>query len=541
MKSKAILATATLAIIATSIIGCTDDDNAGAGPTPVELSATVTAPINNASVNDLVEITVDATDDKGIAKVEFFVNAIKIGEDAVAPYTIFWNASSLTHGSIHSIFAVAFDTDGNKFGTAPILCTIDTTMSAPQSVTLSLPTDITDSSLTLSWSQNTDNDFARYTVSWGLTSNPQVMTNSQDIVSATDTTLNIAELQDNSQYSFQVATTDIFGNTRKSDILQAQTTNAAPPQPTLLGVVRQASNIQISWTTTQIHDFLKYEIVISLDTLFDSSDSTLISISDIATNNAIIPFSDTGVFTFFIILHDSTGLSTASSGFITDLSKDNFALQFDGSQYATIPYFPALDVRDEYTLEAWISMSSASTYMRVIDKSPTGSPWLQYSLICDPSPGADLCNGNGPVRFHANATVPLNEWRHVSLTYDNGVIIYYIDGIAVDTTITGITQSCAFNTTLNIGRRKMFNEFYFRGMIDEVRVWNTVRTPAEIGANYNKRLSGSEFGLVCYYDFDEGSGDVIFSPVGGNGHLGDVSGADAKDPVWVTSNVPISN
>ena len=67
-----------------------------------------------------------------------------------------------------------------------------------------------------------------------------------------------------------------------------------------------------------------------------------------------------------------------------------------------------------------------------------------------------------------------------------------------------------------------------------------MRTANEISSAYNFTLSGSEIGLVCYYRFDEGEGDVIYSPVGENGHLGDVNGEDSRDPERVESTAPIT-
>lgn len=85
----------------------------------------------------------------------------------------------------------------------------------------------------------------------------------------------------------------------------------------------------------------------------------------------------------------------------------------------------------------------------------------------------------------------------------------------------------------------MYDEPYFTGNIDGVRVWSVVRTPAEIAVAYDTHLTGSETGQVCYYDFDEGSGDVIHSLIGGDGYLSDASGTDSKDPSWVESTAPI--
>ncbi|HCN29338.1 MAG TPA: hypothetical protein DIT64_11420, partial [Verrucomicrobiales bacterium] len=49
----------------------------------------------------------------------------------------------------------------------------------------------------------------------------------------------------------------------------------------------------------------------------------------------------------------------------------------------------------------------------------------------------------------------------------------------------------------------------FRGLIDEVRVWNVARSAAEIAANLDNELNGNEAGLAAYYKFNEGSGAAL--------------------------------
>ena len=47
------------------------------------------------------------------------------------------------------------------------------------------------------------------------------------------------------------------------------------------------------------------------------------------------------------------------------------------------------------------------------------------------------------------------------------------------------------------------------GEIDELRVWNDVRTEAEINDNMFKELDGDETGLVAYYKMSNGSGTTV--------------------------------
>jgi hypothetical protein len=82
---------------------------------------------------------------------------------------------------------------------------------------------------------------------------------------------------------------------------------------------------------------------------------------------------------------------------------------------------------------------------------------------------------------------------------------------------------------------------YFAGRIDEIRIWNYPRTSAQIHATWDHTLMGSEPGLVAYWRFDEGSGQVAHdsSPFGHHGRLGATRRVEASDPRWAVSDAPL--
>lgn len=76
-------------------------------------SVVITAPANNSTVEvvgSTVNITATATDaDGSVAKVEFFVDGVKVGEDTSSPYAYGWTSTS----GYHSLTAKATDNSGN--------------------------------------------------------------------------------------------------------------------------------------------------------------------------------------------------------------------------------------------------------------------------------------------------------------------------------------------------------------------------------------------------------------------------------------------
>lgn len=51
---------------------------------------------------------------------------------------------------------------------------------------------------------------------------------------------------------------------------------------------------------------------------------------------------------------------------------------------------------------------------------------------------------------------------------------------------------------------------YFKGIMDELRIWNRALTETEIREQMCHKLNGNEPGLIGYWDFDETSGNVLY-------------------------------
>jgi hypothetical protein len=84
------------------------------------------------------------------------------------------------------------------------------------------------------------------------------------------------------------------------------------------------------------------------------------------------------------------------------------------------------------------------------------------------------------------------------------------------------------------------SESSFHGVIDEVRIWSVTRSRAEIQADMNRKLDGSEPGLVGYWRLDEGGGQVVSDATGNSdGWLGSTSASEGDDPLWVVSDAPV--
>jgi hypothetical protein len=101
---------------------------------------------------------------------------------------------------------------------------------------------------------------------------------------------------------------------------------------------------------------------------------------------------------------------------------------------------------------------------------------------------------------YAGSMLP-NTWYHVAGTYDGSFIRYYVNGcLIIEQPATGnlITN----NLAASIGSQSTTPEQYY-GQIDEVRIWNTARTQAQIAANMLTLPSPTtQPNLLGYYKMD---------------------------------------
>jgi hypothetical protein len=133
--------------------------------------------------------------------------------------------------------------------------------------------------------------------------------------------------------------------------------------------------------------------------------------------------------------------------------------------------------------------------------------------------------------------LPVNEWVHIAIVYDNITKerLYYKDGVLVhsDMAASGslnLTSGCYIGYAWDATR-------WLPGEISELRIWNVQRTAEQIANNPYEVVPDSP-GLIAYWKFNEGAGNVITDHTG-NGN--DITAANGASPVWVNVEIPKIN
>ncbi|GFO63684.1 Ig-like domain-containing protein [Geomonas paludis] len=97
----------------------------------------ITSPADNTSVATALDVSAAATDNVGIAKVQFLVNGTQVYETSAAPYTYTFNAAPLAGGT-YTIAARAVDLAGNAALSQPVHVSVPGDVISP-TVSLAAP------------------------------------------------------------------------------------------------------------------------------------------------------------------------------------------------------------------------------------------------------------------------------------------------------------------------------------------------------------------------------------------------------------------
>ena len=203
----------------------------------------------------------------------------------------------------------------------------------------------------------------------------------------------------------------------------------------------------------------------------------------------------------------AAGNGTCESARLLVVAATNNALSFDGiNDFVTFSGTSIPDGATDFTIEAWIKPSASNfdgQYHAVLGNQTGGSANTRNPsfYLKDGKIHIDSYEDGTLTRFDfltTNATISQDLWNHIALVKEGTTYKVYVNG--------SFSFSVAAPANVNItGPYNLgYIDNYFAGLIDEVRFWSTARTASEISNNMDVYLSGTETGLVDYYNFNQG-------------------------------------
>ena len=209
------------------------------------------------------------------------------------------------------------------------------------------------------------------------------------------------------------------------------------------------------------------------------------------------------------------------------------SLEFNGiDQEATVTHSPSLLIgASDFTIEAMIKVGTQLESFPTILSKRSGING--FALRVGSSGRLVLTAQFNNISPALCPDLRDNLWHHVAVSRTGSAYSFYVDGVFCQTIIS-ISADLSNAGAIKMGGEDGFNHLI--GLIDEARVWNVARSALDIGANSSTSLLGTETGLVGYWKFDEGTGDIITDATanGNDGFLGAVAGIDPADALWST-------
>ena len=237
-------------------------------------------------------------------------------------------------------------------------------------------------------------------------------------------------------------------------------------------------------------------------------------------------------------------LSSDSTFYFTSTVENTNNLEFDGSNdYVTIKnYNYSSGGLSAVTVEAWVKTTSAGdNIVASFDRSDYWRLEINGDAAGPGQVGFGIYTDGGIIDLGSTGTVNDGAWHHIAAVYNSGTATIYIDGVADGTASLGSTFGSGSTRYGFLGIGSEANTeggttgpaYYFDGEMDEVRVWSTARSPANLALYKDSCLIGNEANLEIYYRMAEGSGTAL------NDIVGSSHGA-VVGPVWKSTGNPYS-
>ncbi|MEN6384555.1 MAG: LamG domain-containing protein [Phycisphaerales bacterium] len=156
-----------------------------------------------------------------------------------------------------------------------------------------------------------------------------------------------------------------------------------------------------------------------------------------------------------------------------------------------------LDLPAQYTIEAFIKPYSFDGTQYIISKNSYAFVIADSNLIFYHTQSDNTIIASSPI------PLVLNRWQHIAAIANGGIVMVFLNGRAAATIpYNGTILNSA--SPLSIGANAGSNPYY--GLIDEIRIFNEVKTPAYIysralytcGAMQNEDVDGD-----CRITFDD--------------------------------------
>ncbi len=235
----------------------------------------------------------------------------------------------------------------------------------------------------------------------------------------------------------------------------------------------------------------------------------------------------------FETTYDFTGTKYITFGYAPEEKFDR-SIYFDGVD----DYLDAENVLDldpaSFTVSAWIKRDVGVVNADIVSKRDF--PFTEgYSLMIGATGNSTMewkNNVGVSQTISSSVNIPENQWHHIAVTFDGTNAKMYLDGV-LDTTIGLDPPATSTQNFMISATNHNTPTRFFKGNIDEVRVWNTTLTEDQLHYIMNQEIMNNGGSVKGSY-FQNG----LIDPLRTTPALGTVT-TPIGTPVTLSKNISI--
>jgi chitodextrinase len=258
-----------------------------------------------------------------------------------------------------------------------------------------------------------------------------------------------------------------------------------------LGAEDTAAPYSTTWNTTTVAIGTHVLTARARDTGGNTTTSASITVT-VQNNNLVLALGfNEGTGTTVTDSSGNGNNGTIANATWSTAGKFGKALSFNGTNArVNIPDSASLDLTTAMTLEAWVYPTTVTNAWRDVIYKGNDNYYLSATSMPNKVPvGGGIVN-TSYVEAYGTAALTTNTWKYLAATYDGVTMRLYVNGVLVSSTAGAGGSLLTSSNQLQLGGDSIYGQ-YFKGLIDEVRVYNVARTAAQIVVDMNTAIGAA--------------------------------------------------
>ncbi|MEQ1933659.1 MAG: LamG-like jellyroll fold domain-containing protein, partial [Fimbriimonadaceae bacterium] len=177
-----------------------------------------------------------------------------------------------------------------------------------------------------------------------------------------------------------------------------------------------------------------------------------------------------------------TNHGTLTNGAAFAAGKVGNAFSLDGVD--DVVAVPAINAGSQFSVEFWLYPTRSTNYEHLVSNSGGSA---NYGDLYFRDNHIEYWQGSVQRLTSATSTIPLFVWSHVAMTFENGMTRLYING---ELAAVSVIHSETFNNPLAFGYTNAPSNNRFKGLIDEIALYNRALSQGEISAVFGAGTAG---------------------------------------------------